>query len=148
MTTYLKNQKVRFDYELLDTFTAGISLLGTEVKAVRNQQGSLAGSFVVVRGGEAFLVGANIPPYQAVNAAADYDPERPRKLLLTKKELATLHQKSEQQGLTIVPIELYNAGRTIKLKLALVRGKKTRDKRETIKARDQERELARTLKHQ
>ncbi|MCA9366112.1 SsrA-binding protein SmpB [Candidatus Kaiserbacteria bacterium] len=147
MTTYIEYSKAKFDYELLDTYEAGISLLGTEVKSVRNKKGKLDGAHVLIRGGEAFLVGASIPPFQVANTSETYDAERPRKLLLSKKELAKLHTESEKKGLTIVPIRLYNAGRNIKLALAVARGKKSHDKRESIKARDTKRDLERELKY-
>ena len=143
----VKNKKAYFDFEIRDTMEAGISLLGTEVKSVRQGQGKLEGSYVIIRGGEAFLVGASIPPFQKKNVNQGYDPERARKLLLTKKQLTELFTHSEQQGLTIVPISLYNSGRNIKLEIGLARGKKKVDKRETIKKRDVERELRRSLKY-
>lgn len=148
MSTYVHNKKASFNFEILETYEAGISLLGTEVKAIRAKQGKLDGSYVRIRGGEAFLVGAHIPPFQKKNTADSYDPERSRKLLLNKKQLAELYTKSEQQGLTLVPISLYNSGRNIKLAIALARGKKKQDKREAIKERDTKRELQRSLKYQ
>lgn len=148
MATYVTNKKATFDFELLDTLEAGIALTGTEVKSIRSGQGKLEGGHVLIRGGEAFLVGANIPPFQKPNAPKEYDPERPRKLLLSKKELLKLHTESEKKGLTIVPIQLYNNGRNLKLKIAVARGKKKYDKRETIKARDTKRDLERSLKYQ
>jgi len=147
MSTYISYRKAKFNYEILDTYEAGISLLGTEVKSVRNGQGKLEGSHVVIRGDEAFLVGSSIPAYQRANAPKDYDPERTRKLLLSKKEIAELGQKSENQGLTIVPIKLYNGKRSIKLEIAVARGKKKADKRESIKARDTKRDIERELKN-
>jgi len=146
MVSLISHKRASFDYEILDTYEAGISLLGTEVKSVRSKQGKLEGAHVLIRGGEAFLVGASIPPFQKANAPQTYDPERPRKLLLSKKELAELDMKSNQAGLTIVPIKLYNKGRNLKLEIALVRGKKKYDKREVIKKRDTERDIARSLK--
>ncbi len=148
MTTYVSNKKAGFDFELLKRFEAGVSLLGTEVKSIKQGQGKLEGAHVVIRGGEAFLVGAPIPPYQQANTADDYEADRPRKLLLSKKELQELFSESEQQGLTIVPIKWYSLGSKIKLEIALARGKKKQDKRETIKARDTKRDLERTLKSQ
>ncbi len=148
MTTYVSNKKAGFDFELLKRFEAGVSLLGTEVKSIKQGQGKLEGAHVVIRGGEAFLVGAHIPPYQQANTADDYEADRPRKLLLSKKELQELFSESEQQGLTIVPIKWYSLGSKIKLEIALARGKKKQDKRETIKARDTKRDLERTLKSQ
>jgi SsrA-binding protein len=147
MTTYVSHKRATFDFELLEKFEAGISLLGTEVKSIRNKHGKLDGAYVVIRGGEALLVGASIPAFQKKNIRTSYDPERPRTLLLTKKELAELEHKSEKQGLTIVPIRLYNKGSKLKLEIAVARGKKKHDKRESIKARDVQRDLARELKY-
>lgn len=147
MATYITHKRAGFDYELLDTYEAGISLLGTEVKSIRQNHGKLEGAYVIIRGGEAFLVGASIPPFQKANAPHDYDPERPRTLLLTEKEIAELEQKSEKQGLTIVPIKLYSKRNKLKLQIAVARGKKKYDKRESIKARDTKRDIARELKY-
>lgn len=146
MKPYISNKRAKFDFEILETFEAGISLLGTEVKSIRSGQGKLEGGHVVVRGGEAFLVGTSIPAFQKKNVSADFDPERPRKLLLTQKELQTLEQKGEKQGLTIVPIKCYNKNRNIKLEIALVRGKKKADKRQSIKEKDTKRDIERELK--
>src|ERR1035437_9219336 len=90
MANYAENRKARFDYEILEKYEAGIELLGPEVKSVRNGRMSLEGAFVIIRGGEAFLINSNIPPYQVKNAEKDYDPLKNRKLLLTKKEIAEL----------------------------------------------------------
>lgn len=143
----IKNKKAHFDFEILETIEAGIALLGTEVKSVRNGLGKLEGGYVIIRGGEGFLVGTNIPSFQKANIGDDFDPNRPRKLLLSKKQIAELYRHSEQQGLTVVPISLYNSGRHIKLEIGVARGKKKADKRETIKKRDTERELRRSLKY-
>ena len=148
MTTYIQNKKVNLNYEMLKEYEAGISLLGTEVKAVRIKLGKLDGSHVVIRGNEAFLVGASISAFQKANAPEDFDPERTRKLLLSKKQLFELERDGEKAGLTIVPIALYNSGQKLKLKIALARGKKKHDKRETLKARDTKREIERALKQQ
>ncbi len=143
---FASNKRVTFDFEILETYEAGVSLLGTEVKSLRNGQGKLDGAHVIVRGGEAFLVGASIPAFQHVNAGKGYDPERPRKLLLNKKEITILDQGSERQGLTIVPVKWFPAGQKIKLNIALARGKKKQDKRESIKKRDVERDIAREVR--
>ena len=142
-----QNKKATFDYEILEKFTAGIELLGTEVKSIRGGQGKLEGAYVVIRGKEAFLVGASIPAFQKKNVKASYEPERARKLLLTQKEIAELEQKSEKQGLTIVPLKLYNKGRNLKLEIAIARGKKKQDKRESIKERDVKRDIEREFKY-
>ncbi|KKW14452.1 MAG: SsrA-binding protein [Parcubacteria group bacterium GW2011_GWA2_50_10b] len=143
--TLTKNKKAFFDYEIQKTFTAGIELLGLEVKSVRAGKASLQGAFIAVRGGEAFLVGADIPAYQPKNAPEDYDALRPRKLLLSKAELLTLKDAEGTKGLTIVPISVYNKGRFLKLDLAIAKGKKKFDKRQAIKKRDVEREIGRSL---
>lgn len=146
MKSLISHTRVGFDYELLETFEAGISLLGTEVKSVRKGRGKLEGSYVIIRGDEAFLVGASIPPFQTQNADPTYDAERPRKLLLTRKEIAHLEQKSEKQGLTVVPIKLYNKGSKLKVEIAVARGKKKVDKRQRIQEREVGREIDREIK--
>lgn len=148
MTTYLSHKKAHFDYEVLKSYEAGLVLLGHEVKSIRAKRGKLEGGFVVVRGGEAFLVGININPYQPLNTPKKYDPERARKLLLSKKELLEIERQTEMAGLTAIPIRLYNDGRNIKLELAVVKGKRNYDKRETIKDRDTKRDIERILKTQ
>lgn len=148
MTTYLSHKKAHFDYEVLETFEAGLVLLGHEVKSIRASRGKLEGGFVIIRGGEAFLVGVNINPYQPKNTPKGYDPERARKILLSKKELAHIEQKTETQGLTAIPLKLYSNGRNIKLEIAVVKGKKKHDKRESIKERDVKRDINRILKSQ
>jgi SsrA-binding protein len=146
MTSYAENRKARFNYEILEKYETGIELLGTEVKSVRGGQMSLEGAFVIIRGGEAYLINANIPPYQIKNAPKDYDPLRNRKLLLTKKEINELAGSEKNKSLTIVPISVYNKGRKIKMEIALVKGKKKFDKRETLKKRDTDREIRREYK--
>jgi SsrA-binding protein len=146
MPNYAENRKARFNYEILEKYETGIELLGTEVKSVRAGQMSLEGAFVIARGGEAFLINANIPPYQPKNSPKDYDPLKNRKLLLTKKELVELAGSEKNKSLTIVPISVYNKNRKIKVEIALVKGKKKFDKRETIKKRDTDREIRREFK--
>ncbi len=146
MKSLISHKRAKFDYEILQTFEAGVSLLGTEVKSIRNGQGKLEGAYVIVRGDEAFLVGASIPAFQSKNAPAEYDPERARKLLLTEKEIAELEQKSEKQGLTIVPIKWYNKRSKLKLEIAIGRGKKKQDKRQSIKKSDTKRDIEREIK--
>ena len=146
MASYAENRKVYFNYEILEKYEAGIELLGSEVKSVRGGQMSLEGAFVIIRGGEAFLINANIPPYQPKNASKDYDPLRNRKLLLTKKEIGELAETEKNKSLTIIPISVYNKNRKIKVSIVLAKGKKKFDKRESIKKRDTEREVRRTLK--
>ncbi|KKQ34615.1 MAG: SsrA-binding protein [Candidatus Nomurabacteria bacterium GW2011_GWB1_37_5] len=148
MPTLIENKKARFDYEILEKFDAGIELQGFEVKSIKNNQGKLEGAFVIIRGGEAYLMGVQIPPYQAKNTPPQYDPLRNRKLLLTKKEIAELLGKEKAKGLTIIPISMYTKGRKIKVSLAVVKGKKKFDKRETIKKRETEREIRREMRHE
>ena len=147
MANYAENRKARFNYEILEKYEAGIELLGLEVKSVRGGQMSLEGAFVLVRGGEAFLINANIPPYQPSNTPKDYDPLRNKKLLLIKKEIVELSASEKNKSLTIIPLSVYNKGRKIKISIALSKGKKKFDKRESIKKRDTEREVRRTLKN-
>ena len=146
MAHYAENRKARFNYEILEKYETGIELLGTEVKSVRAGQMSLEGAFVIARGGEAFIINANIPPFQPKNAPKDYDPLRNRKLLLTKKEIEELAGSEKNKSLTIVPISVYNKNRKIKVEIALVKGKKKFDKRETLKKRDTDREIRREYK--
>lgn len=142
----IQNKKAYFNYEILEKIEAGIELLGFEVKSLKKGQGSLEGSHVTIRGREAFVINMNIPPYQPSNTPGDYDPLRNRRLLVTKKELERLGKEESQKGLTIVPLSVYNKGRKLKLEIAIVRGKKKYDKRETIKKRDADREIRRSLK--
>ena len=144
--TLVEYKKAFLKFAPVETFSAGLELLGTEVKALRSKLGSLDGARVVVRGGEAFIVGMTIPPYQAANTSKTYDPERPRRLLLTKKELTTLLTEEAKKGLTIIPLEVYTAHRLVKARIAIVRGKGKSDRREDLKKRDAMREVARAIK--
>ena len=146
MSNYAENRKARFDYEILEKYETGIELLGTEVKSVRGGRMSLDGAFVVARGEEAFLINSNIPAYQPKNAPKDYDPLRNRKLLLTKKEIRELGGSEKNRSLTIVPILVYNKNRKIKVQVALVKGKKTRDKRASIQKRETDRDIRREFR--
>ncbi len=146
MSHYAENRKARFNYEILEKYEAGIELLGVEVKSVRGGQMSLEGAFIIIRGGEAYLINANIPPYQVKNTPKDYDSLRNRRLLFTKKEIIGLAGNEKNKSLTIVPISVYNKGRKIKVEIALVKGKKKFDKRETLKKRDTDREIRRVEK--
>jgi len=146
MASLAENKKAHFDYEILDRSEAGIELFGYEVKAVRAKHASLDGAHVTVRGGEAYLIGASITPLQPKNAPEGFDDRRNRKLLLKKSEIAELAAKGDQKGLTLVPISMYNKGRTIKVEIAVVRGKRQFDKRETMKKRESDRDIFRDLK--
>ena len=146
MASFALNTKARFNYELLEELEAGIELLGLETKAVRSGKMSLEGAHVTVRGGEAYLVGATVSPYQPGNTPKDYNPTRNRKLLMTRKEIAHCEKYEGTKGLTIVPISVYNKGRRIKVNVAIARGKKKFDKRETLKRREADKDMARSLK--
>ncbi len=137
------NKKIGMDYEILETFEAGLELFGFEVKSIREKQGSLLGAHVTIRGGEAYLIASNIPAYQEKNTPLDYNPRRNRRLLLTKTEIQKLGSLESKKGLTIVPISMYNKSRKIKMEIAIVRGKKAHDKRQSMKKRDTDRELRR-----
>jgi len=140
-------KKALLKYALLTSYAAGLELLGPEVKALRSKLGSLDGARVVVRGGEAFIVGMTIPPYQAANTPKGYDPERARRLLLKKAEIAVLMDTEAKKGLTIVPLEVYTSRRHVKARVTIVRGKGKSDRREDLKKRDAKREAARLIKN-
>lgn len=131
----ISNKKAFFDYELLERFEAGINLTGAEVKAVRQGSVDLTGSFVRIRGSEAYLVNAKILPYKYARPEG-YDEKRSRKLLLHKREIIALKGRIDGGNLTIVPVSLYNTHNFIKAELALGKSKKKYDKRQAIKKRD------------
>jgi len=146
MKTLVKNQKVYFNYEITDKYNAGVELLGFEVKSIKQGKGNMEGSYIIIRGGEAFLIGLDVPPFQQSNTPEGYDSKRNRRLLLNKKELVILAEIEKEKGLTLVPISLYNNGRRIKLELGVAKGKKKFDKRQTIKKRESDKEMNRALK--
>ena len=141
----IENKKAKIRFSVVESYSAGFELLGTEAKALRAKQGSLDGARVVVRGGEAYLVGMTIPPFQVANAKG-YDPERPRRLLLSRKEIAELADSESKKGLTIVPFEVYN-DRYLKVRIAVVRGKGKADRREDIRKRETDIERRRVLRN-
>jgi len=140
------NRRAAFDYDILETYEAGIELLGFEVKSVRAGRMNLVGSFAVIRNGQARLANADIPPYQAKNTPAGYDPTRSRQLLLKKAEIRELIGKTAPKGLTLVPLRVYTKGPRIKIAIGLARRKKRYDKRERIREREDERKIARALR--
>jgi len=144
----VEHKKAKFSYEILETIETGIKLLGMEVKSLRRGMASLDGAHVLVRGGEAYLVGATISPYQPSNTPKEYEQDRPRKLLLTRKEIDYLLGKENQKGLTIIPLSVYNKGRKLKVLIGIAKGKKRYDKRESTKKRETDRETRRTLKYE
>ena len=141
-----ENRRARFDYFVEDRLEAGIELQGTEVKALRGGEGSIAESYAMIEGEEAWLINSHIPEYSHGNRM-NHEPRRRRKLLLKGREIAKLHGAITRQGLTLVPLSIYfnSAGRA-KVELAVARGKKAHDKRETIKQRDWKREQARVMR--
>ena len=141
-----ENRRVRFDYFIEERFEAGIELQGTEVKALRTGEGSIAESYALVEGEEVFLINSHIPQYGA-GSWMNHEPRRRRKLLLRAKEIDKLQGAITRQGLTLVPLSIYfNSRGRAKIELALAKGKKTQDKRETIKERDWKRDQARIMK--
>ncbi len=145
MKIFADNRKALFNYEILEKFEAGLVLIGTEVKSIKSGRINLAGSYVVVKNEEAFLIGAKIPPYQPKNAPADYNPEKSRKLLLNKSEIKYLIGKTAEAGLTLVPLKVYTKNATIKLQFGIGKGKKKWDKREAIKKRETNRKIKEEL---
>jgi SsrA-binding protein len=146
MKQCVTNKKARFNYEILETIEAGIELVGHEVKSISNHQGSLDGSYISIRNGELWLIGSEIPAYQQKNTPTSYLPQRQRKLLVHKKQVKGILKESEVKGQSIIPLSLYTKGTKIKVEIAVARGKKRFDKRETIKKRDSDREIHRTIK--
>ena len=137
-----RNKRARFDYHILDTFEAGLVLKGTEVKSLREGKANISDAYGIIKDGEAFLLNLHISPYES-RGYANHEPDRTRKLLLHRKEIRRLIGAVERQGLTLVPLELYFKNGVAKVALALGKGKKLHDKRETERNRDAEREMAR-----
>jgi SsrA-binding protein len=145
-TIIADNRKARYNFEIGDVIEAGIALTGTEVKSLRQSKANIAESYVSPEGGEIWLINAHIPQYQQASHF-NHEPRRPRKLLLHKREIARLIVAAQQQGMTIVPLKLYFNDRGVaKVEIALARGKKIHDKRETEKQRDWQREKGRLMR--
>ena len=136
MSEYANNPKAGFDYEILETLEAGLVLKGYEVKAIKSGKASIKGSYVKIVNGRPQLIGANIAPYQPANMPETYDPQQTRALLLSKKQINVLVGLSQSQGLTLIPLKLYDSHRRIKLLIGIARGKKKYDKRRSIKKKD------------
>ena len=148
MSTLAHNKKATFDHQILEEFEAGLILTGAEVKAAKLSHISLAGSYVSIKKGEAWIKKMHISPYKKAKLAQkNYDPEQDRKILLKTKEIDYLIGKTKEKGLTIIPISVYTTRRLVKVKIALVKGKKKFDKRQAIKKRSIDREIARKLKN-
>jgi SsrA-binding protein len=140
-----ENRKAYHDYHLLETFEAGVALLGTEVKAIREGRANLRDSFARVDNGEVYLYNVNISPYSH-RGYADHEPLRPRKLLLHRTEIRKLIGKTVEKGMTLVPVRMYFKNGRVKVAISLARGKKEYDKRETIKRRESDRETRAAMK--
>lgn len=141
----VKNKKALFNYELLEKYEAGIVLLGTEVKALRERAVNMSDSYASFKNGELFIVNMHISPYNFGNRN-NHEPLRERKLLMKKREIKRLFGKVKEQGLTLIPISLYFSKGKIKVELALAKGKKLHDKRETLKRKTLDREMERYIK--
>ncbi|KKP43691.1 MAG: SsrA-binding protein [Parcubacteria group bacterium GW2011_GWA2_33_14] len=145
MKIYSENNKALYDYEIIDSYEAGLVLQGQEVKSIKAGHINLSGSYVVIRNTEPYLIGAKIPAYQPKNAPEDYNPEQSRKLLLNKKEIDYLMGKVNERGFSLIPLKIYEQNGRIKLAFGLAKGKKKFDKKEKIKKRDVERQIRREL---
>jgi SsrA-binding protein len=141
MSTLSKNKRAYFDYNILETFEAGIVLFGYEVKSIKLGHISLQGSYVAITGNEAFLLNTHVTPYQAANMPKDYDPTRSRKLLLKRSQINSLIGKANAQGLTMVPLCVYTSKGKIKLQIGLAKSKKKYEKREALKKKATDREI-------
>ncbi len=146
MSVLAVNKRASFDYDISEKFEAGLVLRGFEVKSVKTGHISLKGSFVTVKQNELFLTNANIPLYKHAGAIANYDPTRPRKLMLHRAEIARLIGKSRVEGLTLVPIQIYTKRGLLKLEFGIGKGRKKVDKRQVIKKRESDRQISRALK--
>ncbi len=153
MKIFALNKRANYDYNILETFEAGLVLKGHEVKSIKNGHISLQGAYVIIRNNEAYLLNAAVSPYQPKNTPKDYDPTKTKKLLRHRKEIKYLIGKSKERGLTLVPIKVYTKeGKTsqgrgkLKLEFGIGRGKKKVDKRELIKKQEAKREIERKLK--
>ena len=141
-----ENRRARFEYFLEDFYEAGIALTGTEVKSLRFGEGSIAESYAEVKDGQAWLINANIPEFSHGNRF-NHEPKRPRKLLLHEREIEKIHTGVSREGMTLIPMSIYFNGRgRAKVELALAKGKKLHDKRETVKERDWKRDQQRLLR--
>jgi SsrA-binding protein len=141
------NRKARFLYDILETYEAGIQLMGTEVKSIRAGKVNLQDGYALVRNGEAWLLNVHISPYTSSSQYFNHDPRRTRKLLLHRQEIRKLIGKVEQQGLTLVPLKLYLKRGLVKISIGLAKGKKLHDKREDLKRRQDQREMQRAMKN-
>lgn len=145
MKNYAENKKGYFNYEILEEFEAGLVLSGGEVKSIRNGNISIKESFATIKSGEVWLTNTYISPYKPAKEE-NYEPTKPRKILLSRPEIDKIIGKLTNDGLTLIPLKIYDKKGKIKVLIGLARGKKKHDKREVIKKRDQKRDLAKDLK--
>ena len=141
------NRQARFTYEILDRYEAGIALQGTEVKSIRAGKVNLRDGYAQVKNGEVWLLNVHISPHDMTNQAYNHEPRRPRRLLLHKAEIRKLIGKVEEKGLTLVPMKLYLKKGRVKVNIAIGRGKKLHDKRESLKQKQEKRDIARMMKN-
>ncbi|MDP6064307.1 MAG: SsrA-binding protein SmpB [SAR202 cluster bacterium] len=145
--TFAVNRRARYDYEILDSIEAGLSLLGTEIKAMREGRATIAEAFGKVEKGQMWLMNAHISPYSAAGPES-HDPTRPRKLLLHKEQIARLSKQVDERGLTLIPLRLYLKGHRAKVELALAKGRRRYDKRRAIIDRDREKEARQAIRRE
>ena len=143
--TIATNKRAFFDYQILETYEAGIELKGYEVKSIKNGRINLAGSYAVLKNNQVWLINADVPPYQPKNTPSDYDPKRSRRLLLRKTEIKGLIGQIQEKGLTLVPLKVYTKNRKIKIEIGLAKSRKKVDKRELIKKREYKKEIKETM---
>lgn len=143
MAIISENKRAYFDYEILEKYEAGIELLGQEVKSIKNGRINLSGAYVIIQKNQAWLLNADVPPYQPKNLLSDYNPKRTRRLLLHKPEITALIGKTKEKGLTLLPLKVYIKKQKIKVEIGLGKSKKKADKRETIRKREIGKEMRR-----
>jgi SsrA-binding protein len=146
MSGRISNKKAGFNFEILEKIEGGIELTGFETKSIRSGKAKLDGSYIISSNNELFLKNIEISPYQPNNIPKDFQSIRLIKILITRKEISRLTQKTDKEGLTLIPLAIYPKGKKLKIEFALARGKKKSDKRQTIKKREDEIEILRTIK--
>jgi len=143
--TIATNKRAFFDYQILETYEAGIELKGYEVKSIKTGRINLAGSYAVLKNNQVWLINADVPPYQPKNTPSDYDSKKSRRLLLRKTEIKGLIGQIQEKGLTLVPLKVYTKNRKIKIEIGLAKSRKKVDKRELIKKRESKKEIKETM---
>lgn len=141
------NRQARYQYEILETYEAGVELLGTEVKSIRQGKVNLRDGYALVRNAEVWLYNVHVSPHETTNKVYNHDPRRTRKLLLHRQEIRKLIGQVEQKGLTLIPLKIYLKRGKVKVNIALARGKKLHDKRESLKRKEDKRDIERAMKN-